>query len=102
MGWKLALVLALNMECFLASKAGEITTLIAAGASPPVLPQAPRLALGSESLPLLPLSVQIHDFAVVGYGEAFELGCTNLLNLEYRRGISCYIFILVTFVYWKH
>ena len=79
MGWKLALVLALNMERFLASRTGEI----AAGASPPVLPQAPRLALGSESLPLLPLSVQIHDFAVVGYGEAFELGSTNLLNLEY-------------------
>ena len=83
MGWKLALVLALDMERFLASRTGEIATFIAADASPSVLPQAPRLALGCASLPLLPLSMQIHDFAVVGYGEAFELGSTNLLNLEY-------------------
>ena len=82
MGWKLALVLALGMERFLASKTGEIATPVAAVASPPVQPLTPRLALSCESLPLLPLPVQIHDLAVVGYGETFELGCAHFLDLK--------------------
>ena len=68
MGWKLALVLALDMERFLASEAGEVAAPVAIAASPPVLPLAPRLAFGRNSLALLPLPVQIHDLAVVGYG----------------------------------
>ena len=82
MRWKLALVLPLDVERFLASKTGEITTPVDTAASPPILSLAPRLALGRVSLPLLPLPVQIHDLAVVGYWEAFELGCAYLLHLE--------------------
>ena len=56
------------MERFLASEAGEVAAPVAIAASPPVLPLAPRLAFGRNSLALLPLPVQIHDLAVVGYG----------------------------------